>query len=68
MVTADSMGVNAGNQNWVPIDDFGNYTPRTGQRGDNANVHINEQAGKQTTVSTGLTGDQSGTLVTRMER
>jgi hypothetical protein len=38
------------------------------ERGDNANAHINEQAGKQITVSTTLIGDQSGTLVTRMER
>jgi hypothetical protein len=68
MVTAGSMGVNAGNQNWVPTDDVGNDTPRTNERGDNANAHINEQAGKQITVSTTLIGDQSGTLVTRMER
>jgi hypothetical protein len=68
VVTAGSMGVNIGNQNWVPTDDVGNDTPRTNERGDNANAHINEQAGKQITVSTTLIGDQSGTLVTRMER
>jgi hypothetical protein len=29
VVTAGSMGVNIGNQNWVPTDDVGNDTPRT---------------------------------------
>ncbi|KAK2380911.1 callose synthase [Trifolium repens] len=60
MVTAGSMGVNVGNQNWVPTDDVGNDTPRTNERGDNANAHFSEQAGKQIAVSTTLIGDQSG--------